>query len=61
MVVIDSVTKQVHFIPMHTTLNAEGAVRLYLKEVWKHHGLPRVVLSDQGPQFIAEFICEVYK
>jgi hypothetical protein len=30
----------VHFISTHTTLNVEGVVRLYLKEVWKHHGLP---------------------
>jgi hypothetical protein len=24
----------------HTTINAEGAAQLYLKEVWKHHGPP---------------------
>jgi hypothetical protein len=60
MVVIDSVTKWVHFIPTHMTINVEGAVRLYLKEVWKHHGLPQVVLLDQGSQFIVEFMHEVY-
>jgi hypothetical protein len=36
MNVIDSVTKRVHFVPTHTTINAEGAARLYLWEVWKH-------------------------
>jgi hypothetical protein len=61
MVVVDSVTKQVHFIPTHTMINTEGAVRLYLKEVWKHHRLPQVVLLDQGSQFIAEFTHEVYQ
>jgi hypothetical protein len=25
------------------------------KEVCKHHGTPRVVISDRGPQFIAVF------
>jgi transposase-like protein len=49
MNVIDSVTKHVHFIPMHTTINAKGTARLFLKEVWKHHGMPQVVLSDRGP------------
>jgi hypothetical protein len=44
-----------HFIPMHTTITAEGAPRLYLQDVWKHHGTPRVVLSDRGSQFIAGF------
>jgi hypothetical protein len=40
MNVVDSVTKCSHFIPMHTTINAEGVAHLLLKEVWKHHGMP---------------------
>jgi transposase InsO family protein len=59
--VVDSLTKCAHFIPTHTTLNAEGTALLFLKEVWKHHGMPRVVVSDRGPQFIAKFTCELYK
>jgi transposase-like protein len=53
MNVVNSVTKHAHFIPMHTTINAESAALLFLKEVWKHHGTPQVVVSDRGPQFIA--------
>jgi transposase InsO family protein len=34
---------------------------LFLKEVWKHHGTPRVVVSDRGPQFVAAFTCKLYK
>jgi hypothetical protein len=61
MCVVDSLTKHAHFIPMHTTLNAEGTALLFLEEVWKHHGMPQVVVSDRGPQFIARFMCELYK
>jgi hypothetical protein len=61
MNVIDSVTKCAHFIPMHTTITAEGAARLYLQDVWKHHGTPRAVLSDRGLQFIARFMHKLYK
>jgi transposase InsO family protein len=61
MCVIDSLTKRAHFILMHTTLNAKGTTLLFLKEVWKHHGTPRVIVSDRGPQFIAAFTCELYK
>jgi hypothetical protein len=61
MCIIDSLTKRAHFIPMHTTINAEGMALLFLKEVWKHHGTPRVVVSDRGPQFIATFMRELYK
>jgi hypothetical protein len=38
MNIVDSVTKCVHFIPTHTTMTAEDAAHLYLREVWKHHG-----------------------
>jgi transposase InsO family protein len=61
MNVIDSVTKHVHLIPTHTTIMAEGVTHLYLREVWKHHGTPQVVLSDRGSQFTAGFTCELYK
>jgi transposase InsO family protein len=46
---------------MHTTINAEGTALLFLKEVWKHHGTPRIVVSDRGPQFITGFTRELYK
>jgi transposase InsO family protein len=61
MCIINSLTKRAHFIPMHSMINAEGTALLFLKEVWKHHGTPRVVVSDRGPQFIAAFTCELYK
>jgi transposase InsO family protein len=61
MNVVDSVTKRAHFIPTNTTITAEGAACLYLREVWKHHGTPQVVLSDRGSQFTAGFMCELYK
>jgi hypothetical protein len=61
MCVIDSLTKRTHFIPTHTTLNAEGTALLFLKEVWKHHGMPPVLVSDRGPQFIAGFTRKLYK
>jgi hypothetical protein len=60
MNIVDSVSKRVHCIPTHTTISAEGAAQLFFQEVWKHHRLPRAVLSDQGPQFIAKFTHELY-
>ena len=54
MNVIDSVSKVSHFILTHTTITALGAARLFLMHVWKLHGLLKQVVSDQGPQFVAE-------
>jgi len=61
MTVVDSVSKQVHFIPMHTMVTAEGAARLFLHQVWKLHSLPKCVISDRRPQFIARFTKELYR
>src|SRR5882724_8907871 len=61
MNVVDSVGKQAHFIPTNTTITALGAARLFLHNVWKLHGLPRHVVSDWGPQFVAEFTRELYR
>ena len=61
MTVVDSVLKRAHFIPMHTTVTAEGAARLFLHQVWKLHGLLKCIISDCRPQFIACFTQELYR
>jgi transposase InsO family protein len=40
---------------LHPDAYAKGTALLFLKEIWKHHGTPKVVISDRGPQFIAAF------
>jgi len=61
MTVVDSVSKRAHFIPTHTMVTAEGAARLFLHQVWKLHGLPKHVVSDHRPQFVACFTKELYR
>ena len=34
---------------------------LYQNNVFKEHGLPKKVISDQGPQFVSSFMKELYK
>jgi len=60
MTVVDSVSKQAHFILTHTMVIAEGAARLFLYQVWKLYGLPTCVVLDRGPQFVARFTRELY-
>ena len=38
----------------------EGVVRLFLHQVWKLHSLPKCIISDHRPQFIACFTRELY-
>jgi len=57
----DSITKRTHFVSTVTTISAAGAAHPFLNHVWKHHGLPRKVVSARGPQFIAEFTRKLYQ
>jgi len=53
LVVVDRLTKMVHFIPTTEKMLAEGLARLFRDNVWKLHGLPESIISDRGPQFTA--------
>jgi len=39
--------------------SAEGLVRLFRHNVWKLYRLPESVVSDRGPQFVAELTKEL--
>ena len=51
LVVVDRLTKMVHFIPTTEKTSAEGLARLFRDNVWKLHGLPESIISNRGPQF----------
>ena len=53
--VVDRLSKERHYIGITKELNAEGLADLFLKHVWKHHGLPQSIVSDRGSQFISDF------
>jgi transposase InsO family protein len=59
MAVIDSSGKRGHFVPTTTTVTAEGSANIFYREVFRLHGLPRKIISDRGPQFVARFMREV--
>jgi len=53
LVVVNRLTKIVHFIPTTEKTSAEGLVQLFRDNVWKLHGLPKSIISDKEPQFVA--------
>jgi len=61
LVVVDRLTKMVHFIPTTEKTSAEGLARLFRDNVWKLHGLPESIISDRGPQFTAGLMRELNK
>jgi len=54
-VIVDRLTKTAHFIPVHTTYSAKRYAEIYLDQIVRLHGIPKTIISDRGPQFIARF------
>ena len=59
LVVCDRLSKMMHFVATTEGTLAEGLARLFRNNVWKLHGLPESVVSDRGPQFVAELTKEL--
>ena len=54
-VIIDRLTKSAHFVPVNTTYLTRKYVELYVFQIVRLHGVPRTIILDRGPQFIARF------
>ena len=59
LVVVDRLTKMVHFIPTTKETLVEDLARLFRDNMWKLHGLPKSIILDRGPQFVAGLIKEL--
>jgi len=54
-VIVDRLTKSAHFLPVKTTYLVKQYAELYLTRIVCLHGVPKKIVSDRGPQFVAHF------
>jgi hypothetical protein len=54
-VIVDRLMKMAHFIPVHTTFTTKKYAEIYLDRIVCLHGVPKMIISDRGAQFIACF------
>jgi hypothetical protein len=55
LVIIDKTTKRANFIPVKTTYTAERIAEIFYDEIYKHHGMPRTIISDRDKIFRSKF------
>jgi hypothetical protein len=55
MVVVDNLTKASHFITVKITLKEASRVHIYLKEIYRLHGMPKSIVFDRDPKFTSKF------
>ena len=44
-----------------TNILSEEITKIYKDDIWKLHGIPRKILSDQEPRFASKFMEEFTK
>jgi hypothetical protein len=54
-VVVDRFSKMAEFIAMPSDLNAKQVAKLFIDNVFKHHGMPQHIISDRDAKFTSIF------
>jgi transposase InsO family protein len=60
-VIVDRLTKVVHFIPVKTTYSGPQLAELYMLRIVCLHGVSKKIVSDRGTQFISKFWKRLYE
>ena len=54
-VVVNTLTKSSHFIPMHTMYQAPDIANVFINEIVRLHGMPKNIISNWGSVFTGWF------
>jgi transposase InsO family protein len=54
-VIVDQLTKSTHFILVDTNYNVQKYAEIYIARVLCLHGVPKMIISDRGSQFVTHF------
>lgn len=60
VVFVDRLTKRCHFAPTRTRCTGRDVATIFVEHVFRHHGLPRRIVSDRDPRFTGAFWKEVF-
>ena len=55
LVIIDRLTKMVHYEPVKVTIDTPGLAEVIINVVVRHHGLPDSIINDRGAIFMSKF------
>jgi transposase InsO family protein len=54
-IVVDTLTKSAHFIPMCMMYQVPYIARVFISEIVRRHGVPKRIISDRGSVFTRHF------
>ncbi|KAL4583040.1 hypothetical protein LXL04_007604 [Taraxacum kok-saghyz] len=60
-VIVDRLSKAAHFIALPTHYTAITLAPIFLKDIYRLHGLPNSIVSDRDPLFLSQFWTQLFK
>ena len=60
-VVVDRLTKFAHFFSIPSKYSATQVMKLFFREVFRLHGLPKTIVSDRDSRFMGGFWKEIFR
>ena len=61
MVVVDKLSKATNSIPVKTTHKAANIDGIFMKEIFRLHGILKIIISDRDPKFTGNFWKYLFK
>ena len=61
LVVVDRLTEYAHFMGIKQTDSAKKIAEVFCKNIYKLHGFPKIIVSDEDTKFTSNFWKELYK
>ena len=61
MVVVDKLSKESHFIPIKTTYKGANIADIFMKEIFRLHGIPKIIFFYKDPKFTGNFWKSLFK
>jgi transposase InsO family protein len=61
LVVVDRFSKYAHFLALSHPYTAQDVVKLYMDNIFKLHGLPKVIVTDRDPIFTSSIWQSMFK
>jgi hypothetical protein len=55
MVVVEKLSKVAHFVPVKSTCKVIDIASIFMKEIFRLHGMPKEIISDRDTKFTSSF------
>jgi hypothetical protein len=60
MMIIDKISNYEHFIPVKYTFKSINITEIFMKEIFRLHGIPKMVISNRDVKFTSAFWKELF-